>query len=175
MKRNKPPQSFDRPAQQTPAELVAFLCQFIRAGFYRECPEKWFADQHFIRKRVILWPATWLNDRGVTLSPGRYQDILVGIFTLIKQHGQTETVKYWPGYLLHCVQEHFKHHGDEIYEEAKALRSRLDNVVMGLERAKDAKPALDPVAELARLQAAMTTATRKKKAPAKSQAQMSLL
>ena len=174
MRRKRPAISKpDRPTQQTPAELLVFLLQFVRAGFYRDCPDRWFADQHFIRRKVLTWPAIWLDKRGVTLSPDRYKEILVGIFSTIKTHGNTESVRYWPGYLLHCVQEHFKHNEENIYEEAKSLRNKTEAVMLAFHRATDAQRAPDPVVSLVQVAAALAVATKKKKT-SNSKQQLSL-
>jgi hypothetical protein len=64
-----------------------------------------------------------------------------------KQHGNTGAVKYWPGYLKHCLQKHVRIHGEEIYNEGKSVRTRLESV-MGRIKPAD-HPALDPVDVLA--------------------------
>lgn len=143
-----------REKQQTPAEIVRELLGVIRRQFYPHTLEagqekQWMQDQRFIRERVVLWPARWLNKRGVTLKPERYQAVLLGVFDGIKAHGATGAVKYWPGYLAHCVQEHFRCHGDEIYEEGKALRNVTERAVLGVQRALEAAPVTDPVARMA--------------------------
>jgi hypothetical protein len=150
-----------------------FLLAFIRSGFYRDCPDRWFKDQHFIRRKVLTYPAKWLNSRGVTLPTDRYKEILVGIFSTIKVHGQTDTVRYWPGYLLHCVQTHFKCHGDEIYEEGKSIRAHTDLALATVQRALQAQRVADPVASLVQVANALKVATRKKKV-SDCKAQMSL-
>lgn len=125
----------DRPRQPVPAEIVGSLMAVIRNQFYPDAAtggaaaKQWFQDQQFIRIRVVLWPSAWLNKRGVSLKPERYQQILLDIFQEIKRHGATDAVKFWPGYLAKCVQDHFAHHEEEIYEEAKALRTQLERAM----------------------------------------------
>lgn len=118
-----------RPRQDTPTDLVNDLLGVIRNQFYTEDRNQWFKDQAFLRRNVVLWPADWLNQRGVTLPLDRYKKILLGVFNTIKIHGDTDAVHYWPGYLMHCVQEHFRHHEEEIYEEAKSVRVKLDQAL----------------------------------------------
>lgn len=84
-----------RPKQQLPGEIIGDLMGAIRNAFYAG-DERWFADQAFLRRRVV------------TLPPQRYKEILLEVFQEIKRHGQTESVKYWPGYLVHCMQQHFQ-------------------------------------------------------------------
>lgn len=154
----------DRPKQQLPGEIIADLMGAIRNSFYAG-DERWFKDQAFLRRRVVTWPAGWLNRSGVALKPERYKEIMLGIFLDIKRKGKTEAVRYWPGYLVHCVQEHFKHHGEEIYAEGKALRNQAENVLTGLTRALEAARTADPVAALAQVHQALTAAHKRKQKP----------
>jgi hypothetical protein len=96
--------TFDRPKQSVPTEIVRDLMGAIRNQFYPDtlcagAEKQWFQDQQFLKVRVVLWPAAWLNKRGVTLKPDRYKQILLDIFADIKRHGATGAIKYWPGYL----------------------------------------------------------------------------
>jgi hypothetical protein len=138
-----------RSAQETPAELIDALLGSIRNQF---CPDldgiAWKKHVPFC-KRVLTYGAAWLNKRGVTLPPERYQAIYQAIFNGIKTHGQTGRVRYWPGYLLRCVQEHFKHHGDDYYQEGKNIRALADRALMGFTRASARAEAPDPVAPMA--------------------------
>jgi len=88
----------ERLKQNVPAEVVEDLMRFIRNSFYPG-DDRWFKDQHFIRRHVVTWPAAWLNGKGVSLPPERYKQIVMGVIIGIKQHGATEAIKYWPGYL----------------------------------------------------------------------------
>ncbi len=121
-----------RPRQSMPKEIVDDFLGVIRGQFCPDATDKeWFQQRRFFM-RVVTWPASWLARRGVSLTPERYKAILQDIFQGVKTHGATDTVKYWPGYLLHCVQEHFKHHGDEIYEEAKSVRHSVERGLAGV-------------------------------------------
>jgi hypothetical protein len=61
--------------------------------------------------------------KGFTLPAERYQAIMVEILQEIKEHGSTAQVRYWPGYLMKCVQDHWRHHWEEYYEESKSVRN----------------------------------------------------
>lgn len=163
----------DRPKQVLPAEIIGDLMGAIRNQFY-DGNDAWFADQEFIRRRVVTWPARWLNGRGVTLKPARYKEILLDIFQEIKRHGQTAAVEYWPGYLVHCVQQYFEHHGEEIYAEGKSLRNEVENALLAGRRSADEARTNDPVAGLALVHQALTVAHKRKHRPS-SQKQMNLL
>lgn len=168
----KKPAAAPRATQETPEEIINDLMQFIRSAFYQQNPA-WFKDQHFIRERVVTWPASWLDGRGVTLPPGRYKEILINIFMIIKQNGNTGSVQYWPRYLLHCVQQHFKHHGDEIYEEGKSLRAITDLALSTCRRSMETNRSADQVAAIAQVHQALTS--RKKKAMVQPKEQLDLL
>jgi hypothetical protein len=160
----------ERPKQETPADLVTDLMQAVRSGFYHDQPDKWFADQHFIKRNVVLWPAAWLNKKAVSLPPARYKAILMGIFLGIKQHGNTGAVKYWPGYLMKCVQDHFKIHGEDYYEEGKSIRAQVERAQMAFSRAQVAPRAPDQVEAMAMSLKILTASKRKQKlAPKRDQ------
>jgi hypothetical protein len=139
-----------RSKQEVGAEIVNDLLASVRNQFYADAPAKqWFQDRKFILRSVVLWPASWLNKRGVTLPPERYKSILLEIFQDIKRKGNTGAVTYWPGYLMHCVQEHFKHHGDDYYTEGKSLRSAVERSLMAFGRLDQAAGQPDPVRQMA--------------------------
>ena len=127
----------DRPKQDLPAEIIGDLMGAIRNAFYPG-DDRWFKNQQFIRFHVVTWPAAWLNAKGVTLPPARYKAIILDVLQGIKQHGKTEAVQFWPGYLKHCLQTHFKVHGQEIYEEAKAIRNQVERALLACQRAGEA-------------------------------------
>jgi hypothetical protein len=155
----------ERPKQETPGDLVNDLMLAIRNQFYGDCLERWHADQHFIRRNVVTWPAGWLNKRGVTLPPKRYRDILFSILNGVKVHGNTGAVRFWPGYLMKCVQEHFAVHGEEYYQEGKSIRAKADIAMFAVSRAKEAAHRADPVQGVAIAHAVLQAAhTRKRKA-----------
>ena len=158
-----------RPRQQLPAEIVADLMQAIRGPFYGDAtPKQWAQDYHFIRDRVVLWPATWLDKRGVTLKPERYKAIILEVLQEIKHHGNTGQIGYWPAYLAKCVQERFKHRAEEIYEEGKNLRAQMENVLTGLAASAN-PPEVDPIRAMAEARRDLLKAkqTRRAKTPAK--------
>jgi hypothetical protein len=146
----------------------------IRETFYKG-NQAWFKDQHFIRQRVVTYPAQWLDSRGVTLQPERYKEVLLEIIRTIKLNGNTETVVYWPRYLLHCVQQYLKHHGEELYEEGKSIRSAVDLAMTHVSNSQRAQP--DVVSGIAQVHRALTAVKsgRKKSSSVKSSQQMDLL
>lgn len=147
-----------RPKQQLPADIITDILGAIRGSFYGDLPPKrWFEDTKFLTRRVVTWPAKWLDSRGVSLPPERYKAILMDILQTIKHKGNTGVVSYWPGYLAHCVQEHFKHHGESYYEEGKALRAKLDIALSTCRSAVVRQP--DPIRTLAEVHQVLSAST----------------
>lgn len=152
-------------AEQTPAELVAELLGVVRRQFYPDslvddarAKKRWFQEQHLIKSWVILWPASWLDEKGVWLTPERYREALLGIFNEVKQHGDTASVKSWPRYLSMCVQSRFKIRAEEFLEEGKAARAVVERVALGLTKpgkAEAARRGADVVKALATAKAVL--------------------
>lgn len=127
--------------EQTPAELVDELMGVIRRQFYPDsltadarAQKRWFQEQHLIKSWVVLWPAGWLNERGVWLPPERYRQAILDILIEVKHHGDTGAVKNWPRYLATCVQTRFKIRAEEFLEEGKLARAVVERVSLGLGR-----------------------------------------
>lgn len=136
----------------------------------------WHADQHFIKREFTLYLATWLDKRGVTLKPERYKALLLGVLNEIKTHGATDLIKYWPGYLKHVLQEHLKHHGEEIYQEAKSLRTITENSLLAIgDRLSAISTAPDPIRVLAEARRDLLTQKRTKRPSKKQPSQLEFL
>lgn len=161
-----------RPKQSVPAEIKNDLLGAIRSAFYGDATEKqWHQDKNFILREVVLWPASWLNSKGVTLPPARYKAIILDVLQGIKRHGSTEAVKFWPGYLKHCLQTHFRIHGEEYYDEAKALRAPLASILAKASQT----PTVDPIRVLAEARRDLVQTSRKTRQKGKTASQMTLL
>lgn len=128
------PDSRPKLEQKLPEAIVAGLLGIIRRQFEPELTDdEWFkGHQQFIRRNVVLWPARFLVGKGFTISGARYEQILREVLNEIKRHGQTGQVRYWPGYLMKCVQEHFRHHWEEYYAEAKSAGAQTEAALLAL-------------------------------------------
>jgi hypothetical protein len=157
----------ERPRQTVATEIRDDLLGAIRNQFYADAePGQFQKDRNFLLTRVVLWPAGYLDKRGVTLPPERYKAILLEVFNGIKAHGQTGAIKYWPGYLMKCVQDHFKHHGEDYYNEGKTLRASLDKILKKAPRI----PTADPVRVMAEARIDLLKSSRtRRKAPVDTQ------
>ena len=81
-------------------------------------------------------------------------------------HVETK-IKYPPAYLAQVIQSHFKIHGEEYYDEAKAVRNQVDHVMlMAGQLARPAAAAADPVRELASARQILASG-KPKKSPSK--------
>lgn len=120
--------------QRLPEELTNDLLGLIRRQFLPDAPEKeWFKDHHhFIKLNVVLWPARFMVGKGFSIPADRYHAIMVGILNEIKCHGDTAKIRNWSRYLMTCVQEHWKHHWEEYYGEAKSLRNQAEAALLAL-------------------------------------------
>jgi hypothetical protein len=150
-----------RQFQPTPKELLDELLDFIQRKFYQGRTVAFAKDRPRLLKWVVLWPATWLNKRGVTLPPARYREIFMAVFLDGIRFGTADQITYFPAYLAKIIQSHFQHHEDEIYAEAKSMRNLVENAIVIA--GKSAQSAPDPVRELAT--ASRLISVRKKPAP----------
>lgn len=165
------PRKYKRIPQPTPKELTDSLLDFLRSKFYNlPGDEKCFAqDRSRLLAWVVLWPASWLTGKGVTLHGDRYREIFRNVF-LQAAANMVSKVKYRPAYLRQVIQKHFAIHGEEYYEEAKSVRALIEQtlLVAGLARPTVA----DPVADLAHARRILASVQPKKttiKTPVKAQ------
>jgi hypothetical protein len=137
--------------QPTPKELTDDCLNILRRKFYNfpGGDKAFYQQRRDLLRRVVLWPAAWLNNKGVTLHGDAYRAIFTKVFLQAAAHVETK-IKYPPAYLAQVIQSHFKIHGEEYYEAAKATRDQVDHVLMMVgQLAQQAKPAPDPVRQMA--------------------------
>lgn len=111
------------------AATLEELLGSIRLRFYLHRP----ADYQRDRRRLlhaVTWPATWLDERGLTCVPPRYHTLIEERLQAIAAHGNpTAYGAYFPAYLLKCLQDWFDRYGDELYSELKHIRNALDQLL----------------------------------------------
>lgn len=152
--------------EETPVE-VGELLKNIRDQFYTDTPEKKFFQDQTILLLAITWPATWLKERGTTWTAQRYFSTLRDLLQEIKRHGATGKIKYFPGYLLKCVQDHFAHNSDAYCDEGKRMRHSWELAIgravnsTKLEQVQEAEKTLDVLAQAHRV---LATTKRRAKA-----------
>ncbi len=134
--------------QPTPKELTDACLELLRRKFYQQPgDDRCFAqDRSRLLAWVVLWPASWLNSRGVTIHGDQYREIFMKVFFQAAAHMESK-VKYRPAYLRQVIQSHWKIHGEDYYEEAKSTRALVDHAL--LVAGKTVVPTPDPVREMA--------------------------
>lgn len=137
-----------RSQQPTPKELTDSCLDFLRRKFYNQPgDEKCFCqDRKHLLGWVVLWPASWLNKRGVTIHGDAYREIFNKVFMQAAAHA-TDKIKYRPAWMRMVIQSHFNIHGETYYEEAKAVRNQIEQALMLTKNV--AAPVADPVKEMA--------------------------
>jgi hypothetical protein len=156
-----------QPDQDAPVDMQSRLLGTIRGQFCTGMDDKkWYSLRDWFRAYVILWPAKFMRKKGFSIPAKRYEQIMRSIFDDIKRHGSTDAVKHWNGYLLKCVQDHFDHHWEEYYAEAKSIRRTAEAALMACRKVEREDPTVDI---LASAQAVLASKTRPTKRPKGSQ------
>jgi hypothetical protein len=121
-----------KPRQSTSAALTDDLLAFLQRKFYQGENDgiHFTKDKRRLLKWVILWPATWLHERGVSVPEEKYREIFMAVMMLALQQGNTGQIKYRPAWLAKVIQSHFDIHGDEIYAAAKSMRSLASTALL---------------------------------------------
>ena len=115
----------------------------IQTRFYHNEHKRFFRDQRFLLY-TITWPASWLQQRGLRPSQKRYQRLITDRLDDIQKHGHpTHFMPYFPRYLLKCLQDHFKWHGEHLYQEFKHIRNALENIDSVLKQLQNNNPPAD--------------------------------
>jgi len=162
-----------RPVQSVAESIRDNVLRYIQVHFYSDFPAtRFYGDRKLLLRFVVLWPAIWLKERGITLPAERYESILVGgghpkgILVDAATLGQAphNPVKY----LATVVQSHFSVHGETYYEEGKALRNKLDPLLAALSGRNQPQSA-DPIAPMATAASLLAPPKRRKSAPKPSQ------
>jgi hypothetical protein len=127
-------------------ELKDSCLGILRSKFYAGDDKCFFQDQRDLLRWVVLYMASWLYRKGVTIHGDRYREIFSKVFLQAAAHVRTK-IKYRPVYLRQVIEDHLKHHGEKYYEEAKATRNLVDQQLEVLGKMRINQP--DPVRELA--------------------------
>ena len=112
------------------AETLQPLLKSVEQRFYQALPARAFHRDRRMIVYALTWPSVWLCCRGLTCSSARYNLLIAGRLEAIAAHGDPcRYGAYFPAYLLKCLQDWFKHHGDELYDELKHVRNAIDQVL----------------------------------------------
>jgi hypothetical protein len=133
------------PLQQ---QVTESLLAAVRSRFYQGAPPQRF---HRDRRRLLYalsWPASWLDHRGLATDPESYQRLILARLDAILHHGDPARYHAWvPAYLLKCLQDWFRHHGDDLYEQLKHVRNSLSSLDSILLHLRSHAPAPDSQAQ----------------------------
>ncbi len=103
------------------------LLHDVRLRFYATQPVAAFRRDRRRLQYALTWPALWLERRGLFCSAQRYRTLVVERLDAIRAHGDcTRYGRYFPSYLLKCLQDFLDRHGDDLYRELKHIRNALD-------------------------------------------------
>ena len=137
---------FQRIKQPTPKELTDACLDFLRRKFYAGDDRGFYQDRSKLLSWVVLWPASWLNGKGVTIHGDQYREIFHKVFMNAAAHA-TDKIKYRPAWMRMVIQSHFKIHGEDYYDAAKAVRNQIEQALVLAGTPRVAAP--DPVRALA--------------------------
>ncbi len=158
-----------RPTQRTltSTDLRDELLGFIRGKFYSGDTVGFSKDRRRLLDWVVLEPARWLDERGVTISADSYRSLFLdqrsGVLLEAIRHGATDEIRYRPAWLRQVIQSHLRIHGDELYQAAKSAAVAIENALSLAGRMTGVRPP-DPVREMA----AAASLLRSSKRPAQT-------
>ena len=135
----------------------------IKQNFYT-CTlsdKAFYADRRMLLY-ALTWPASWLDQRGLSVSAQQYETLISQRLKAIAHYGDPKRYeRYFPRYLLKCMQDWFAHHGDELYEELKHVRNHLHSIEALLQRCTSER-AEDIVTPMAQAHAILKNQQRRK-------------
>ena len=141
---------FQRFKQPVSDELRESLLDFLRRKFYQGKGDglKFIQERSRLLSWVVLWPASYLDEKGVSIHGEKYREIFHKVF-LQADSNRAEKITYRPAWLKEVIQSHFRIHGEEYLVEAKSVRSLVERTMLLTGKLPSAAAA-DPVAELAK-------------------------
>jgi hypothetical protein len=122
----------ERERTEAAPDVLTKLVYAVKNQLYRAEQLPYFHGQLQDVRKALTWPAHWFNERALFVSAERYQEIMLGLINEIKGHGDTGTIKYWPHYLLTCIQRHFRFNADRYNIEGKAARDGVARALKAL-------------------------------------------
>jgi hypothetical protein len=140
--------------------IDALLGQIAREYYNAGKDKRYYAHRRGLI-HAICWPATWFKQRSIHLSDARYKTIIQKQLREIGRHGNRSKVQaYFPRYLLTCLQNHFLHRAESIYEQYKHVRYSIEILLQklpDLQQSKTHEEMIDVLSEAHRI----TRPTRK--------------
>ncbi len=117
------------------------LLEYIQKNFYTNLPRTRYHEDRKMLLYALTWPAHWLAARSLRARSDHYRRILLDRLHQIRVHGDPSTYRrYFPRYLLKVLQDWFRHHGDELYEQLKHASYIFEWLVKTIENRPPPKP-----------------------------------
>lgn len=161
------------PEQQTIEKLLGAIRRRFYSGGEDAERKRWHRDRQDLIK-ALTWPAHWMHERGVSISQPRYRLLLEERLADISAYGVPKRRRaYFPSYLLKCLQDHFAHHGETLYDELKHIRNALYGMEIRMNIRPPAREPEEEIAVLARTHRLLAVkAKARRKAPNSSEKQL---
>ena len=151
--------------------IDALLSQIAREYYNSGKDNRYHAHRRGLI-HAICWPATWFKQRAIHLCDARYKAIIEERLRDIRIHGCAEKARaYFPKYLLTCLQNHFLHRGEAIYEQYKHVRYSIEILLQKLPQLQQNKTQEEMIDVLS--QAHLITKPVRKTMPRKDSDQLS--
>lgn len=151
----------------TAAEFAEEQLAVIRQTFFATMPDKRFFQERNLLLQAVTYPAEWLNRREARLPGSKYRVILQTVIGTIKAHADRAKIKRVSAYLLHAVQTHMQHHGEDYLIAAKKPRTAAALAPNVVRKIRAGEPDDDVVGVLVEVHRALRSkGGRKKTAPA---------
>jgi hypothetical protein len=162
---------------KTPEEqTLQHLLGHTRRRFYENHPPKRWHEDRLALIKALTWPARWLTRHGVSISQARYRQLLEERLTAIAAHGDPKRRRaYFPAYLIKCLQDHFAHHGETLYDELKHIRNALYGLEIHInirERSREENAQIEALARTHSLLAVKAQGKRKTRAKPSDQLEL---
>lgn len=122
-----------RPSAAVAEQVIDSLLGQIAREYYNGGKDTRYHAHRRGLIHAICWPATWFRQRAIHLSDARYKAIIEERLADIRIHGCADKARaYFPKYLLTCLQNHFLHRGDTLYEQYKHVRYSIEILLQKL-------------------------------------------
>lgn len=135
----------ERPKLTVSEQFMADMVPMIRRQFCPNWDDKAWNTHLWLVQRTVTYPAAWLKKRGLFVTEKRYRMIFLRLLVEVKRKAGGE-IRFPPGYLLRCVQDHMSHNADRYNAEGKKAR----DAVARLLKTVAALPERNPEDELVR-------------------------
>ncbi|WPJ97219.1 hypothetical protein SH580_05800 [Coraliomargarita algicola] len=109
---------------------------YIRDHFYEKGTQSFHRDRRQLL-RALTWPAAWLDNQALIITPEDYNRLLLKKLRQIQRHGNPAQYRaYFPKYLMKALQDHCRHHKQDIYLKLKHASYTFDYLAKNIKQAE---------------------------------------